>query len=208
MKLWCPMMRSNLGLGLGAHWLRQRTAPDSGVARVVVQGFPEPTAQLLAAGMFGILVVQSLIGLALHSLMKLIARRVIFWTDAFTDLSRGPEPNRTTDSFRSHHQGDPVSSIEPAMDPQLAVPRRASAIEMRVLDLGDRLAGGSIELLVAQFKAAFTNTGFLHVSNHGIPRAAVDAVFDGTRRYFSLSMEECLKTRSTSASVAASCPMA
>jgi NitT/TauT family transport system permease protein len=34
-------------------------------------------------------VVLSLIGLVLHSLMKFIARRVIFWTDAFTDLSRG-----------------------------------------------------------------------------------------------------------------------
>jgi len=42
-----------------------------------------------AAGMFAILVVLSLIGLVLHSVMKLIARRVIFWTDAFTDLSRG-----------------------------------------------------------------------------------------------------------------------
>lgn len=42
-----------------------------------------------AAGMFAILVVLSLIGLMLHSLMRLIARRVIFWTDAFTDLSRG-----------------------------------------------------------------------------------------------------------------------
>jgi NitT/TauT family transport system permease protein len=42
-----------------------------------------------AAGMFAILVVLSVIGLALHSLMKFIARRVIFWTDAFTDLSRG-----------------------------------------------------------------------------------------------------------------------
>ncbi len=41
------------------------------------------------AGMFAILVVLSLIGLVLHSVMKLIARRVIFWTDAFTDLSRG-----------------------------------------------------------------------------------------------------------------------
>ncbi|UST52572.1 ABC transporter permease (plasmid) [Comamonadaceae bacterium OTU4NAUVB1] len=42
-----------------------------------------------AAGMFAILVVLSLIGLVLHGLMKFIARRVIFWTDAFTDLSRG-----------------------------------------------------------------------------------------------------------------------
>ncbi|MDB5827298.1 MAG: transporter permease [Variovorax sp.] len=42
-----------------------------------------------AAGMFAILVVLSLIGLALHSVMKFIARRVIFWTDTVTDLSRG-----------------------------------------------------------------------------------------------------------------------
>lgn len=42
-----------------------------------------------AAGMFAILVVLSLIGIALHTVMKLVARRAIFWTDAFTDLSRG-----------------------------------------------------------------------------------------------------------------------
>ncbi len=82
-----------------------------------------------------------------------------------------------------------MSSTEPTIDPQVAVPRRASATEMPILDLGDWLAGGPIEPLVAQFKAACTNTGFLYVRNHGIPRAAVDAVFDATRRYFSLSME-------------------
>jgi len=42
-----------------------------------------------AAGMFAILIVLSLIGIVLHGLMKAIARRVIFWADAFTDLSRG-----------------------------------------------------------------------------------------------------------------------
>lgn len=88
-----------------------------------------------------------------------------------------------------------MPSTEPTIDPQVAVPRRASATEMPVLDLGDWLAGGSIEPLVAQFKAACTNTGFLYVRNHGVPRAAVDAVFDATRRYFSLSMEERLKDK-------------
>jgi isopenicillin N synthase-like dioxygenase len=88
-----------------------------------------------------------------------------------------------------------MSSTEATIDPQVAVPRRASAIEMPVLDLGDWLAGGAIEPLVAQFEAACTNTGFLYVRNHGIPRAAVDAVFDATRRYFSLSMEERLKDK-------------
>lgn len=42
-----------------------------------------------AAGMFAILIVLSLIGIVLHTLMRLIARRVIFWADAFADLSRG-----------------------------------------------------------------------------------------------------------------------
>jgi NitT/TauT family transport system permease protein len=41
-----------------------------------------------AAGMFAILIVLSLIGTVLHAAVKWIARRVIFWTDAFTDLSR------------------------------------------------------------------------------------------------------------------------
>lgn len=84
---------------------------------------------------------------------------------------------------------------DPSLDPQVAVPRRASATEMPILDLGDWLAGGPIEPLVAQFEAACTNTGFLYVRNHGIPRSAIDAVFDATRRYFSLSMEERLKDK-------------
>jgi isopenicillin N synthase-like dioxygenase len=88
-----------------------------------------------------------------------------------------------------------MSSNESTLDPQVAVPRRASATEMPILDLGDWLAGGPIEPLVAQFEAACTNTGFLYVRNHGIPRAAVDAVFEATRRYFSLSMEERLKDK-------------
>jgi NitT/TauT family transport system permease protein len=42
-----------------------------------------------AAGMFAILVVLSAIGIVLHGVVKAIARRVVFWADAFTDLSRG-----------------------------------------------------------------------------------------------------------------------
>lgn len=77
----------------------------------------------------------------------------------------------------------------------VAVPRRASATEMPVLDLGAWLAGGPIDVLAAQFRAACTETGFLYVTNHGIPRATVDGVFDATRRYFSLPMEERLKDK-------------
>lgn len=42
-----------------------------------------------AGGMFAILIVLSLIGIVLHAIVKAIARRVIFWADAFSDLSRG-----------------------------------------------------------------------------------------------------------------------
>lgn len=83
-----------------------------------------------------------------------------------------------------------MPAIDPTPDLQVDAPRRASATEMPILDLGDWLAGGPIEPLVAQFKAACTNTGFLYIRNHGIPRAAVDAVFEATRRYFALSEEE------------------
>lgn len=42
-----------------------------------------------AAGMFAILIILSFIGIVLHAIVKTIARRVIFWADAFTDLSHG-----------------------------------------------------------------------------------------------------------------------
>ncbi len=77
----------------------------------------------------------------------------------------------------------------------LSAPRRASATEMPVLDLGEWLAGGSIEPLVRQFDAACTNTGFFYIRNHGLPRAVLDAVFAATRRYHDLPMEERLKDK-------------
>lgn len=80
-------------------------------------------------------------------------------------------------------------------DLDVAAPRRASATEMPVLDLADWLAGGPIEPLVAQFKAACTNTGFFYIRNHGIPREIVEGVFGATRRYFELPQEERLKDR-------------
>ena len=78
------------------------------------------------------------------------------------------------------------------LDQGVVTPRRASPTEMPVLDLGDWLAGGAIEPLVAQFKAACTNTGFFYIRNHGIPREVVDGVFAATRRYYDLPMEERL----------------
>jgi isopenicillin N synthase-like dioxygenase len=81
------------------------------------------------------------------------------------------------------------------IDQSVAAPRRASATEMPVLDLADWLAGGPIAPLAAQFKAACTNTGFLYIANHGIPRDIVDGVFDATRRYFSLPLDERLKDK-------------
>lgn len=42
-----------------------------------------------AAGVFAILIVLSLIGIVLHTVMRWVARRVIFWVDSFADLSQG-----------------------------------------------------------------------------------------------------------------------
>jgi isopenicillin N synthase-like dioxygenase len=78
-------------------------------------------------------------------------------------------------------------------NPSVALARRASATEMPILDLGDWLAGGDIRPLAEQFKAACTNTGFLYIRNHGIPREVVDGVFDATRRFFALPLEERMK---------------
>jgi isopenicillin N synthase-like dioxygenase len=77
----------------------------------------------------------------------------------------------------------------------LAKPRPASATEMPILDLGPWLAGGPIEPLAKAWEAACTNTGFLYVKNHGVPREVVDAVFDATRRYHDLPMEERLQDK-------------
>lgn len=82
-----------------------------------------------------------------------------------------------------------------ASDTSVAAPPRASATDMPILDLGDWLAGGPIAPLAAQFEAACTNTGFLYIKNHGIPRAIVDGVFDATRRYYSLPVEERMKDK-------------
>jgi len=66
----------------------------------------------------------------------------------------------------------------------IPAPRQASLSEMPVLDLSGWLAGGSSAQLVKDLRAACTGTGFLYVAGHGVPEAAVEGVFDATRRYF------------------------
>lgn len=79
---------------------------------------------------------------------------------------------------------------------QIAAPRRASATEMPILDLGEWIAGRApIGPLVEQFKAACTNTGFFYVKNHGIPAEVIEAVFEATGRYFALPEAERLKDK-------------
>ena len=77
----------------------------------------------------------------------------------------------------------------------VAPPRRASADEMPILDLGDWLAGGPIDPVAEQFKAACSRTGFFYVANHGVPQEVIDSVFDAARRYFALPMQERLKDK-------------
>lgn len=79
--------------------------------------------------------------------------------------------------------------------PMTAAPRRASPTEVPVLDLADWIAGGSPDALARQLDDVCTRTGFFYVTNHGVPQAVIDGVFDATRRYFARPMEERLKDK-------------
>jgi isopenicillin N synthase-like dioxygenase len=64
--------------------------------------------------------------------------------------------------------------------------REASRDEVPVLDLTTLTEGGNITVLANEFDSACRNTGFFYIKNHGVPETALTAVFDATRRYFSL----------------------
>jgi isopenicillin N synthase-like dioxygenase len=68
--------------------------------------------------------------------------------------------------------------------------RPASADEVPILDLAPLLAGGAIEPLAAQLRHACETIGFFYVANHSIPAPVFDGVFDVTRRYFDLPLEQ------------------
>lgn len=46
-----------------------------------------------------------------------------------------------------------------------------------------------------EVRSACVNAGFFYIVNHGIPQQAVDAMFDETRRFFDLPLDDKLKLR-------------
>jgi isopenicillin N synthase-like dioxygenase len=44
-------------------------------------------------------------------------------------------------------------------------------------------------------RTACEDTGFLYLTGHGVPQTAVDAIFDASRRFFALPLEERMKVR-------------
>lgn len=81
------------------------------------------------------------------------------------------------------------------MSAVFAAPRHATREEVPVLDLSPLVDGGAVGALASELHRACTTTGFFYVANHGVAPTVIDAVFDATRRYFALPIEERLKDR-------------
>ena len=73
--------------------------------------------------------------------------------------------------------------------------RAASADEMPILDLAALNNGGDLKPIAEKMHHACVTTGFFYVANHGIPESTVDGVFDATRRYFDLPVEQRMPHR-------------
>jgi isopenicillin N synthase-like dioxygenase len=79
-------------------------------------------------------------------------------------------------------QRDTLSSHE--------VPRVATRDELPLLDLADLQNGGSTHRLAAQLRTACLGMGFLYVANHGVPKDVIDDMFEASRGFFTLPVEE------------------
>lgn len=74
-------------------------------------------------------------------------------------------------------------------------PRAASTDEVPVLDLTPLNQGGDLLPLAKQLRHACVTTGFIYISNHGIPDAVIDTLFAVTKRYFDLPIEQRMTHR-------------
>jgi isopenicillin N synthase-like dioxygenase len=73
--------------------------------------------------------------------------------------------------------------------------RAASADEVPILDLTALNEGGDLTPIAQKLRHACVTTGFFYVANHGIPEPVVNDLFDVTKRYFDLPMEQRLTHR-------------
>jgi isopenicillin N synthase-like dioxygenase len=75
----------------------------------------------------------------------------------------------------------------------IAAPRPAGRDEVPVLDLSALDREGGVDILAAELKRACLNLGFFYVAGHGVPEALHQGIFDVTKRYFALPLEERMK---------------
>ncbi len=75
----------------------------------------------------------------------------------------------------------------------IAAPRAAARDEVPVLDLSLLDRPGGLESLAAELRQACLNLGFFYVAGHGVPEALHEGIFDVTRRYFALPLDERMK---------------
>jgi isopenicillin N synthase-like dioxygenase len=68
--------------------------------------------------------------------------------------------------------------------------RRESFGRLPVIDIAPLLDGSDKLAVAKEIRGALSNIGFMYVKNHGISQDLVDSVFDVTRRFFALPMEQ------------------
>ena len=72
-------------------------------------------------------------------------------------------------------------------------PRSANQNELPILDLSSLWNGGPTVALAQELRRACETTGFFYVSNHGVADSVIDNVFEATKRYFALPLEQRMK---------------
>lgn len=71
-----------------------------------------------------------------------------------------------------------------------------------VIDVAPLLEGSDKQAVAKQIRWALSNAGFMYVKNHGIEQSFVDDVFDVTRRFFDLPMEQKMRLHVSKSDVA------
>ncbi|WP_170428528.1 isopenicillin N synthase family dioxygenase [Ruegeria arenilitoris] len=80
--------------------------------------------------------------------------------------------------------------------------KRESFDKLPVIDIAPLLDGRDKQKVAKEIRWALSNAGFMYVKNHGIAQDFVDQVFDVTRRFFGLPMEDKMKLHVSNSDVA------
>ncbi|WP_170327643.1 isopenicillin N synthase family dioxygenase [Ruegeria arenilitoris] len=80
--------------------------------------------------------------------------------------------------------------------------KRESFDKLPVIDIAPLLDGSDKHKVAKEIRWALSNAGFMYVKNHGIAQDFVDQVFDVTRRFFDLPMEDKMKLHVSNSDVA------